>query len=127
MKILIADDDRMLAHLISARLRSTGWTVDIAYDAMQVLMMAMRSAPDIIVLDIAMPGGTGVDALRKLKQSVRTAQIPVVVLSGSIEPGEEQNVLALGAVAFIRKPPDIEALDERLRQLIGAPRREPAP
>jgi len=84
MKLLIADDDRALSLLLSTRLRAKGWTVDVAHDAMQALMFAMRSSPDAIMLDIAMPGGTGIDALKKLKMSAKTTQIPVVVLSGSI-------------------------------------------
>ena len=121
MKLLIADDDRALALLLSTRLHAKGWTVDIAHDAMQALMFAMRSSPDAIMLDIAMPGGTGIDALKKLKMSAKTTQIPVVVLSGSIEPKDEPNVLALGAAAFMRKPPDVDALNELLLKLVGAP------
>ena len=121
MKLLIADDDRALALLLSTRLRAKGWSVDIAHDAMQALMFAMRSSPDAIMLDIAMPGGTGIDALKKLKMSAKTTQIPVVVLSGSIEPKDEPNVLALGAAAFMRKPPDVDALNELLLKLVGAP------
>jgi CheY-like chemotaxis protein len=121
MKLLIADDDRVLALLLSTRLRAKGWKVDVAHDAMQALMFAMRTAPDAIVLDIAMPGGTGFDALAKLKMSSRTGQIPVVVLSGSIEPKDEAKVLAMGAAVFVRKAPDIDALHELLLKLVGAP------
>jgi len=121
MKLLIADDDRALSLLLSTRLRAKGWTVDVAHDAMQALMFAMRSSPDAIMLDIAMPGGTGIDALTKLKRSAKTSQIPVVVLSGSIEPKDEPNVLALGAAAFMRKPPDVDLLNELLLKLVGAP------
>jgi CheY-like chemotaxis protein len=53
--------------------------------------------------------------------SAKTTQIPVVVLSGSIEPKDEPNVLALGAAAFMRKPPDVDALNELLLKLVGAP------
>lgn len=119
MKLLIADDDRALALLLSTRLRAKGWTVSLAQDAMQVLMFAMRSSPDAILLDIAMPGGTGIDALTKLKMSVKTAQIPVVILSGSIDPKDEPMVLGLGAAAFMRKPPDVDALHEMLAGLAG--------
>lgn len=121
MKLLIADDDRALSLLLSTRLRAKGWSVEAAYDSMQALMYAMRLSPDVIVLDIAMPGGTGKDALRKLRRSTKTAHVPIVVLSGSIAPEEESDVLALGAAAFIRKPPDIDALNELLLNLLGAP------
>ena len=121
MKVLIADDDRMLTHLLSTRLRGKGWTVDIAMDAMQVMMFAMRGAPDVITLDINTPGGTGLEALRKLRASMKTSQIPVLVLSSSVDPHEVQLVTELGAVGFVRKPVDADELHERLLELIGAP------
>jgi FixJ family two-component response regulator len=64
----------------------------------------------VIVLDINMPGGTGVDALRKLKRSVRTATIPVIVVSGSEDAAMPAMVLELGASEFLAKPVDRDAL-----------------
>jgi CheY-like chemotaxis protein len=110
MKVLLADDDRVLTHLLSTRLRAKGAETTVAHDAMQALMAAMRSPPDVIVLDIQMPGGTGIEALRKLKRSARTSTIPVVVLSGSVAPDASEAVKALGAVEFILKPVDPDAL-----------------
>jgi DNA-binding response OmpR family regulator len=121
MKLLIADDDRVLTHLLSSRLRTKGWTVTVAADAMQTMMFAMRTQPDAILLDINMPGGTGIEALRKLKASVKTSPIPVVVLSGSIDPADEPMVRALGAEGFMQKPADIDALHALLAGLTGAP------
>lgn len=119
MKLLIADDDRVLTHLLSSRLRTMGWTVTVAFDAMQAMMFAMRVQPDVILLDINMPGGTGVEALKKLKASNRTSMIPVVILSGSIESGDEATVKALGAEGFLRKPADIDAIHSALCGLTG--------
>lgn len=115
MKILIADDDRVVSHLLSARLQAEGWRVTVAQDAMQALMFALRLAPDAIVLDINMPGGTGLDALRKLKASSKTAAIPVIVVSGAADRALPENVATLGAVAFLPKPIDVDALIQLLR------------
>ena len=120
MKVLIADDDRVLTRLVAAGLKTRGWQVEIAHDAMQALMFAMRPPPpDVIALDIGMPGGTGFQVLEKLRQSTRTSQIPVVVVSGSITEGDEARVLELGAVAFVRKPADPQALHETLSRAAG--------
>jgi putative two-component system response regulator len=74
-------------------------------------MFAMRSpAPALIILDISMPGGTGVEALRKLKRSAKTSMIPVVVLSGSTDAGMPAQVKALGAVDYLPKPIAPESL-----------------
>lgn len=111
MKILIADDDRVLNHMLSSRLRNKGCEVVTAFDAMQALMAAMRTTPDAIILDIHMPGGTGIEALKKLKASARTALIPVIVLSGSMDPNAAAALVCdLGAADFIPKPADPEAV-----------------
>lgn len=120
MKVLIADDDRVLSHMLAGRLRALGWHVDLAGDAMQAVMFAIRNAPDVVLLDIQMPGGTGVDALKKLKASVRTSQVPVVVLTGSVGAEEEPTFLAQGAAAFVRKPADADALHETLLRCVNA-------
>ena len=117
MKLLIADDDRTFCFLLAAEMRSKGWTVDVASDAMQTVMFAMRGQPDAILLDIQMPGGTGSEALRKLKASTKTAWIPVIVCTASADPATELSVRQLGATEFIRKPLDADALDAMLRTL----------
>ena len=84
-------------------------------------MLAMRARPDAIVLDINMPGGTGMEALKKLKASVKTAHIPVLVLSGSINPADQSTVIELGASEFLAKPANPEQDYETVVRLAGGP------
>lgn len=119
LKVLIADDDRILTSLIAARLKARGWSVDVALDAMQAVMFAIRAQPAVILLDINMPGGSGFEVLRKLQLSVRTRQIPVVVLSGSHTPEDERKVKELGVTAFLDKPVDLEILNETLVRVLS--------
>ena len=122
MKVLIADDDKVLTRLAAAALKGRGWQVEVAHDAMQALMFAMKAPhPDVIALDIGMPGGTGFEVLKKLQQSSRTSQIPVVVVSGSIAEADEARVAELGAVAFLRKPVELQKLHEALSVAVGQP------
>jgi CheY-like chemotaxis protein len=126
VRILVADDDRVISQLICAVVREAGHTPIPVFDAMQALMFAMRSpSPDCIILDINMPGGTGIEALRKLKQSARTAQIPVIVITGSTDAGVEDQVRQLGAETYIGKPVVPEALVVAIRKALG--QGEPAP
>jgi len=120
VKILVADDDRVHVHLVSSRLRAKGFDIMIAFDAMQAWMAATRSPIDAIVLDIQMPGGTGLEVLRKLKSSTRTCSLPVIVVSGSIDPQAIEEVKALGADAYLPKPVEIDQLVSVLRQVLGA-------
>jgi CheY-like chemotaxis protein len=84
--VLVVDDDRVVSHLVTSLLREKGHKVLTAYDAVQGLMQAKRTPPvDAIVLDINMPGGSGEDTLKKIKMSTRTSNIPVIILSGSID------------------------------------------
>jgi CheY-like chemotaxis protein len=119
VKILVADDDRVLSQLVCAVVRQAGHTPIAAFDAMQALMFAIRPPmPALIILDINMPGGTGLEALKKLKLSARTAPIPVVVLTGSEEADMPDQVKALGATEFVAKPIDPEALTAVIQRVL---------
>ncbi len=119
MTILIADDDRALVLLLSRHLMKKGFDVVGAYDAMQASICAMRAPVAAAILDISMPAGTGYEVLKRMKANLKTSLIPVVVLSGSLDPEEEQKVTGLGAEAFLRKPVDFEKLDDTLKRLLG--------
>lgn len=120
LKILIAEDDQVMAQLVAAVVRQAGHVPTHAYDAMQTMMFAMRiPAPALIILDINMPGGTGIDALLKLKRSAKTAHIPVVVVSGSIDPSLPAKAIEAGAVAFLPKPIDPVSLKAAIQEGMG--------
>ncbi len=119
--ILIADDDREVARLLSSHLKGKGFDVAFAYDSMQTIMAVRRAPPDVLVLDIKMPGGSGVDVLQKLKASAKTHLIPVIVISASTDPRLPQKVKDLGAEEFFLKPFELEQLDRALYRLLGKP------
>ena len=121
MRVLLADDDRIQVQMVSSRLKAKGVDVVVAFDAMEAWMIAMKTPPDAIVLDINMPGGSGLDVLKKLKTSSKTNQIPVIVASGSIGVQDEQKVRDLGADEFLRKPLDLDHLNRSLSRLLGKP------
>ena len=107
MRALVADDDPVVTTVIAAAPMRDGWRVTTVHDAMQALMFAARSpVPDVIVLDLSMPAGTGFHALQRLKASTKTSQIPVVILTGSDDPDAPAKVKSLGAQAFVNKPVD---------------------
>lgn len=111
MRILVADDDRTIVHLVATLLRKQSHHVVAAFDAMQVFMFAMQNpALDAVILDLNMPGGKGVDVVRRLKSSLKTALIPVIVLSGAIEPDVVSEMKGVGAHAFLAKPLDVGLL-----------------
>lgn len=110
MRVLVADDDRQISQLLCQMLQAAGHRPMPAYDGASALMAAMRTpAPELIVLDLQMPAGDGQTTLAKLKQSSKTALIPVLVVSATQDSQLRDQVLALGAVAFLAKPvsPDL--------------------
>lgn len=108
MKVLLADDDKDLCQLLSAILRSQGHEVLFAFDAAQALSVAKDHSPDVIVLDINMPGGTGVGALEKLKINMKTSMIPVLVITASADEHLRTRIKQLGAAEYMQKPLDVE-------------------
>jgi CheY-like chemotaxis protein len=117
--VLVVDDDRVVSHLVSSLLREKGHKTLAAFDAVQALMAAMRTPPvDAIVLDVNMPGGSGEETLRKLKMSTRTQNIPVIILSGSIDTQGQERVRSLGAEAVLSKPLVPEELFEALTKAL---------
>lgn len=117
--ILVADDDRVTVRLISARLKTEGYEVVAAYDAMQVGMLAQRSPPAATILDINMPGGTGLGALRRLRASSKTGSVPIIAISAADDPSLPEETKKLGADAFLPKPISFERLFQLLRDLVS--------
>lgn len=110
MNILVADDDKVLSAMLCGVLKEAGHMCIPAFDSMQVIMNAMRQPLDLVLLDINMPGGTGMEALKRLKNSTKTNRIPVLVITGSTDVALPEQAKALGAVGFLSKPVDPDQL-----------------
>jgi CheY-like chemotaxis protein len=119
MTVLLADDDKVQTLMLSSLLRAKGYRVDAAYDATQTFTSALRTSPNVIVLDIQMPGGTGMLVLERLKSSTKTSAIPVIVLSGSTDPNAEASVKQRGADVYLSKPVDVDELLGTLARVLG--------
>jgi len=125
MTVLIADDDRVHVQLVSTRLKKLGFDVTVAFDAMQAFSIAIRTVPAAVLLDVNMPGGTGLEVLKRLKNSSKTHEIPVIVVSGSIDEKTAGTVKGLGAEAYLPKPVDFDKLLQTLHRVLGMPFESP--
>jgi response regulator RpfG family c-di-GMP phosphodiesterase len=103
MRILLVDDEPALRELLRATLESVDITVDEAGSAAEAEERLRRRKPDVIVLDLRMPGMGGADLTRKLKSDPDTETIPIVVLTGA-DPEEVRPAQRAGAAAIVRKP-----------------------
>ena len=119
-KILVIDDDKTFTAMAASLLRSAGYSPVVAFDAMQGFMFAQRESPALILLDLSMPAGGGMQLLDKLRDSHKTQNVPVIVVTGTGGPGVEADTKAKGVIAVITKPVDSKALIEQVKQALGA-------
>ena len=118
-KVLIADDSRFQRPMLASSLLPKKFEIIFAVDALQAWMMALRSSPDLILLDINMPGGTGIEVLKRLRVSNKTQQIPVIVVSGDETATTEATARELGALDFLHKPVDQQKLNDAVNRALG--------
>lgn len=121
-KVLIAEDDIFLNKVYKVKLRSRNFETINVYRGDLVMKEAMASKPDLILLDIIMPGQDGFSVLRDLKNNSETKNIPVIVLSNLSEESDKNTLMALGAKKFLTKV-DVsisEVLDAIEKELASA-------
>ena len=103
-KILIIDDDADIRLGLNARLRANGFTTAFAEDGLNAVPTARREKPDLILLDLGLPGGDGFVVLKRLRLQPDLACIPVIVLTARDAEENEKRALEAGATAFFQKP-----------------------
>ncbi len=117
-KILIMDDERDIVKALMIRLQTNGYNVVAAFDGAQGLFMAHKEMPDLVIMDIRMPAGDGFSVAERLRQSDRTGQIPIIILTGSPERNAEERARKLGARFYIKKPYDPEELLDAVKRAL---------
>lgn len=121
-KILVVEDSKFQIAQFRTAFEEKGFEVLVAEDALQGGIAARRQAPDAVLLDINMPGGSGIEVLKRLKNSEMTRKIPVIVVSGNEKPEARNEALKLGAIDFLAKPVDIEKLTKMMADLFSTSR-----
>jgi len=119
MRILLIDDDPEFRLLISTQLQSRKMIVAGAADAIQAISMARDKRPDIILLDIELPGGDGFLVLERLKANKLLSPIPVIILTARDLKEVNEKALRAGAVASLQKPASIESLVKVIEEVGG--------
>jgi DNA-binding response OmpR family regulator len=117
-RILVVDDERDIVELVRYNLSKNGYDALVATDGQQALQIAARELPDLVVLDLMLPGLHGTEVARRLKADPRTAHIPIVMLTAK---GEETDIvvgLTLGADDYVTKPFSMKILLARLATVL---------
>jgi len=105
-KILIIEDDHDIRSGLNVRLRANDYETAFASDAVMALSIAKKEAPDLILLDLGLPGGDGFLVLERMKNIASLALTPVIVVSARDPKTNEKRALDAGAEAFFQKPVD---------------------
>src|SRR5690606_20256999 len=120
--MLVIDDSATIVALLSRMLRQNDYHVLEAGDAEQGLEIARTQAPELIFLDIVLPGMDGFAALRQLRRDPYTRDIPVIMISGNEQATEQFYVHRIGADDFMKKPFSRAEVFARIERLLDATR-----
>jgi CheY-like chemotaxis protein len=117
--ILVVDDDPEIVLMLSTRLGKRGYKVTTAEDGKKAIEVAKREKPDLVLLDVMMPGKSGWEVARALKQDPVTQNVKIVMVTAIGEKTNEITAPIYGADAHVDKPFEFEKLEKVISQLLG--------
>jgi len=120
-KVLVADDEHNIRHILDFSLHAEGFDVLSALSGEDAFNMAVNESPDLVILDVMMPGQGGIETCRKLKKDKRTARIPVVLLTAKSSSSDREAGLAAGADKYVTKPFSPQKVIEIVQDILGVP------
>jgi len=113
MRVLLVDDEVEFVKTLAKRLEMRELKPDTVYSGEEAIKYAEEQEPDVIVLDLRMPGMDGIEVLRQIRQAYPTTQVIILTAHGTEKDKEEAE--KLGAYEFLRKPVDIETLMDKIK------------
>jgi two-component system cell cycle response regulator DivK len=119
-RILIVEDNRLNLELATELLKSSGYVVLQARSAEEGLLMAREQRPDLILMDVRLPGMDGLTAVRVLKKDPDTRPIPTVAMTAQAMRGDEEAARTAGFDAYVTKPIDTRALPHTVARLLAS-------
>ena len=118
---LVVDDARIAAATIAKTLNLLGYETKVAYGPRPAIESLTLRLPDVILLDINMPGIDGVEVCRYLRRDPRTAKIPIIAISVEAQEEIVAQAREAGVNAFLPKPIDMDALEKTLKRILPRP------
>jgi len=117
-KILIVDDEKDIIKMLDYNLKKEGFRIVVARDGEEAVDLAKKEYPDIIILDIMLPGMDGLEACKILKSEVKTASIPIIMLTAKTQETDKVVGLELGADDYVTKPFSPRELIARIKAVL---------
>ncbi len=119
-KILLVEDNQDLQFLLSCQIKSMGFAIISANNGMEGVEKAIEEKPDLIIMDILMPGMDGREATRMIRSNPMTKNIPIIVLTVLFRHLDQESCIEAGCNDYIVKPFRFKVLQEKIRALISA-------
>ena len=116
--ILIIEDSELNQRLLEAVLKPHGYRLLTAEDGEQGIVLAQAERPDLVLMDVLLPGIDGYEATRQLRAMPETREVVIVALTASATPEEQDQALAAGCDGYIVKPIDTRNFPERIRRFL---------
>ncbi len=117
-KILIVDDEKDIAKMLDYNLKKEGFRTITAYDGEDALDLANREHPDLVVLDLMLPGMDGLEVCKALKKEDKTSSIPIIILTAKTQEADKIVGLELGADDYVTKPFSPRELIARVKAVL---------
>lgn len=118
--ILLAEDNEFTAETMQDYLLFHGYRVNLARNGLEVVELALSTPPDLIIMDIQMPGLNGFEATQRLRLEATTVQTPIIALTALPMAGDRERCLSAGANAYFSKPISLRQLLETIETFLGA-------
>lgn len=118
-RILIVDDNPVNLKLAASVLEFAGYQVLEAMDASQALYVVQRTPPDLILMDVALPGMDGLTLTKRLKADPATAHIGIAALTASVMKGDDEKAKAAGCDGYITKPIDTRRFADQITEILN--------
>jgi two-component system phosphate regulon response regulator PhoB len=116
-RVLVVEDERDLAEVLEYNLRREGYETVLAHEGREGLRKAQMLLPDLVLLDLMLPGMPGEDVLRELRAGERTRDVPVIVITAKSEETDQVVGFSLGADDYVTKPFSVKVLLQRIKAL----------
>ncbi len=117
-KILIVDDEPGVVKILGMRLKANGYQIIAAHNGDQAIELAHQEKPDLIILDIKMPGTDGFSVFKELNASADTMSIPIVFFSALLPEQVQEKVTQLGAEGFVSKSADPDEILTKITEIL---------
>jgi len=117
-RVLIVDDNPINLELVGDLLKLESFEVSMADSGAQSIVAAQQNLPDLILMDMRMPGMSGLEAQQSIRQNPATAHIPIVVLTASVMAGDKERLLAAGFDGFMQKPISVATFADEVRAFL---------